>query len=121
MPALNAGQAIVCEDFNVDVRHLLERDFNIDFPISGGPGNSRDRAIKIHRTLPNDYTSVEYGILRCLALGRGVTWKLIQQSTLHQNGRTLDQLKIETEEITEKEIITQVENYYFDISECVDF
>ena len=30
-----------------------------------------------------------------------------------------DKVKIETEQTTEKEIITQTENYYFDITECL--
>ena len=28
-------------------------------------------------------------------------------------------MKIETVQITEDEVITQIENYYFDITECV--
>lgn len=105
----------------MDLRKLLKEDFGIDFPISGGTGNSRDNAIVIHRESPNDYTSVEYGILRCLGIGRGIEWKVIQQAVMHHESRTLDQLKVQTKEITEDEIITQIENYYFDISECVDF
>lgn len=105
----------------MDLRRLLQKDFGIDFPISGGSGNSRDNAICIHRQDPNDYTSVEYGILKCIGYGRRIEWKLLQQETLHYNGRTLDKLKIETQAITDDEVITQVENYYFDISECVEF
>jgi len=102
----------------MDIRQLLMADFDIDFPISGGPGNSRDNPIVIHMQVPNDYTSVEYGILRRLGMGRRITWKMIQQSIFEHNGRALDQLKIETKETTENEVITQVENYYFDITEC---
>lgn len=105
----------------MNLRKLLKDDFGIDFPISGGTGNSRDDAITIHREVPNDYTSVEYRILRCLGFGRGIEWEVIQQAVMHHKGRTLDQLKVQTKETTEDEIITQVENYYFDISECVDF
>ncbi len=102
----------------MELKQLLKDDFKIDFPISGGMGNSRDNPIIIHRQVPNDYTSVEYGILRCLGKGRGIEWKVIQQSLLSHNGRKLDQLKIETKETTENEVITQIENYYFDITEC---
>jgi len=102
----------------MDLRQLLKADFDIDFPISGGTGNSRDNPIVIHRQVPNDYTSVEYGILRCLGIGRRMEWKVIQQSIIEHNGRTLDQLKIETKETTESEVVTQIENYYFDITEC---
>lgn len=105
----------------MNLRELLLRDFNIDFPISGGTGNSRDNPIVIHRQVPNDYTSVEYGVLECLGIGRRIEWKVIQQALMDHNDRTLDQLKVETKQITETEIITQIENYYFDITECVDF
>jgi len=101
-----------------DLKLLLKADFGIDFPISGGMGNSRDNPIVIHRQVPNEYTSVEYGILRCLGIGRRLEWKVIQQSMFDHNGKTLDQLKIETKETTEDEIITQIENYYFDLTEC---
>ncbi|MFC1591343.1 hypothetical protein ACFL43_02345 [Thermodesulfobacteriota bacterium] len=106
------------DEFNLG--KLLKSDFDIDFPISGGSGNSRDNPIVIHKVEPNDYTSVEYGVLRCLGIGRGIEWNTINQSVLHEDGRTLDQIKIETKETTEKEVITKIENYYFDITECTD-
>ena len=105
----------------MDLKERLAEDFDIDFPISGGTGNSRDNAIVIHRQIPNDYTAVEYGILRCLGIGRRIEWKVIQQGVLKHIGRTLDQLKIETKETTETEVVTRIENYYFDITDCVDF
>ncbi len=103
------------------LRQLLKADFAIDFPISGGTGNSRDNLIVIHRQVLNDYISVEYGILSCLGKGREIEWKVLQQSFFDHNGRKLDQLKIETKESTDIELITQIENYYFDITECIDF
>ena len=105
----------------MDLKERLAEDFDIDFPISGGTGNSRDNAIVIHRQIPNDYTAVEYGILRCLGIGRRIEWKVIQQDVLKHIDRTLDQLKIETKETTETEVVTRIENYYFDITDCVDF
>lgn len=105
----------------INLRERLKADFGVDFPISGGLGNSRDSPIIIHKVQPNDYTSYEYGILRFLGIGRRIEWKRIQQSVINHNGRTLDQLKIETKQLTDTEVITQIENYYFDITECVDF
>jgi hypothetical protein len=103
----------------MDLRQLLRSDFGKDFPISGGFGNSKDNTIIIHRQEPNDYTSIEYSILRCLGIGRKIEWKLIKQTLLNFNGRTLDQLKIETTELADTEVISQIENYYFDITECI--
>lgn len=102
-----------------NLRVLIKNDFGIDFPISGGTGNSLNNPIIIHKVEPNDYVSVEYQILHCLGLGRRIEWKLLQQTLINQNNRKLDQLKIEVKEKTQTETITTIENYYFDITECM--
>jgi hypothetical protein len=102
-----------------NLRAMLKEDFGIDLPISGGIGNSRDGPVVIHYRVPNDYVAVEHTVLRCLGTGRRVEWKLLQQTLIEHNGRKLDQMKIETKETTDTEIITQIENYYFDVTECL--
>lgn len=37
------------------LKDLLERDFRVELPISGGFGNSNDNAIIIHEEGKNDY------------------------------------------------------------------
>lgn len=105
----------------MNLKEQLFNDFGIDLPISGGIGNSVDNTIVIHKKIPNDYTSIEYGILRCLGIGRQIEWKVLRQAVMHHEGKTIDQLKIETKKFTETQIITQIENFYFDITECVNF
>ena len=83
------------------LKAMLLRDFGRDFPISGAFGQSLDAPIIVHRQTPNDYTSVEYGVLECLGKGRRVTWKLLRQSLLTHDGRSIDQLKIETKQVEE--------------------
>ncbi len=102
----------------MNLKKILKSDFDINFPISGGAGNSKEHPIIIHKQIPNDYTSVEYGILRCIGIGRGIEWKVIQQTLLYYNDKKLDQLKIETKKTSKSDVITQIENYYFDITEC---
>ena len=97
---------------------MLLDDFGVDFPISGGTGNSRNSPIVIHHQTPNDYTAVVYGVLRHLGIGRHIEWKLLQTSLFEHNGRKLEQMKIETKWNTETEVVTQIENYYFDLTEC---
>jgi len=53
-----------------------------------------------------------------LGIGRRIEWKLIQQTLQNLDGRKIEQMKIETKQTTATEIITQIENYYFDITEC---
>ncbi|MGF7214744.1 hypothetical protein GGR92_000884 [Spirosoma lacussanchae] len=104
----------------MNLRELLIYDFGVDFPIYGGNGNSIDNPIVIERTLINDYVGTEYAILKYLGIGRGIEWKTIGQQLLGHNDKLIDKIKIETKEITPTQIITQVENYYFDISECLN-
>jgi hypothetical protein len=80
--------------------------------------NSIDNPIIIQRAEPNDYTSVEYGILKCLGVGRGIEWKFLKQELIYQDEKRFDKIKIEAKEKTDTEVITTIENYYFDITEC---
>ena len=100
------------------LKDLLEQDFGRPLPISGGDGNSIDNPIIIHKTPMNDYVGVEYYILKCLGIGRRIKLKMLGQMLLEHDGKKIDQIKIETEELTETQVITTVENYYFDITEC---
>ena len=79
----------------------------------------KEDAVILHKVVPNDYVSVEYTILKCLGIGRGIEWKLLKQTLMDCNGRSLDQMKIETKKVTETEVITGIENYYFDVTECL--
>ena len=102
----------------INLRQLLLNDFGVDLPISGGTGNSLENAIVIQRLVPNDYVATEYAILKYLGLGRGVTWKLLQQQLIEADGRVIDKMKLEVSQTTKTDIITTIENYYFDITEC---
>jgi hypothetical protein len=102
------------------LREVLLKAFSVDLPISGGNGNAIDNAIIIEPTdLLNDYTSIEYEVLRYIGMGRQVEWKLLQQSLVFYNGLTIDKLQIETRKIKDSQIITAVENHYFDITSCI--
>ena len=102
------------------LRELIKLDFDAELEISGGIGNSLENSIIIHRTSLNDYVGTEYFILKCLGAGRRVEWKIIGQELLSANEKKIDKIKIQTIETTAQEIITQIENYYFDITECLD-
>ena len=75
-------------------------------------------AIIIQKDGINDYIGTEHFILKCLGIGRQIKWKILGQELINLNNTKIDKIKIETEELTESEIITQIENYYFDITEC---
>jgi hypothetical protein len=100
------------------LKELLKKDFQVELPISGGTGNSIDNSIIIHRVGINDYTGTEHFILDCLGKGRRIKWRILGQELLFHENKKIDKIKIETQQVAGTEIITQVENYYFDITEC---
>ena len=100
------------------VRQLIKRDFCVDLPISGGTGNSVRNAVVIHYMQPNIYVSVEYAYLKYIGIGKGISWIRISQELFDLDNRTYDKLKIKTVLETDTEVITQIENFYFDITEC---
>jgi len=102
----------------MSLKNLLEKDFGVTLPISGGFGNSFDNAIIIHKDGINDYVGTEHFILKCLGKGRRIEWQILGQKLLNHNKKKIDKIKIETKQLTESELITQIENYYFDITEC---
>jgi len=106
-------------DAGPTLREMLLNDFGHDLPIAGGFGGSKDDPIVILPEAGSDYVKVEYTILQCLGVARQVEWKLVQQALSMYEGKQLDQMKIETKETTEKEIITTTTNYYFDVSACI--
>lgn len=102
----------------MNLKELIKNDFGIDLPIKGGTGNSIDNPIIIERTDFNDYISVEFDVLRYLGLIRKIEWKSTGQQLIFNNERNLDMIEIETKEITNQGTNTQIESYYFDITEC---
>lgn len=54
----------------INLKEMLLRDFDIDLPISGGTGNSKDNPIIIGLT--KNPAQVEYYVLECLGIGRNV-------------------------------------------------
>lgn len=100
------------------LKELLKLDFDVELPISGGFGNSIESPIIIHREEVNDYVGTEYFILACLGKGRKIEYKVLGQALLKHNDKKIDKIKIETKQANADEVITQTENYYFDITEC---
>lgn len=102
----------------MNIREQIRKDFGVDLPVKGGSGISIEDPLEIELTEINDYIGAEYAFLKYLGLGRGIEWRVIEQALLYHNDKKIDKIVIETKEFTEDEIITQTENYYFDITEC---
>ena len=100
------------------IRHMLLRDFGVDLPIPGGRGNSLDNPVVLEYQVPNDYVSIEHAYLKYLGLGRRIEWRVIKQELIERGERYYDKIKIETVQTDDDRIIRQIENFYFDITDC---
>ena len=54
-----------------------------------------------------------------LGRGRGIFWRTLTRALLGDKWPGIEQFKIETVELTDTEIITQTEAYYFDVSAMI--
>ena len=101
------------------MRNQIFKDLGVLLPISGGIGNSIENAIVIEKTDVPFHTAVwvSYTYLDCIFNGRNVTYERIGQALLGRNGKKIDKISCITKELTETQIITQTENYYFDITQ----
>lgn len=98
---------------------LLLRDWGTELSISGGYGRSREDPIVV-TTLDAEGTALTQRLtLRGLGRGRGIFWRTIAHALLGDQWPGIEQFKIETIELTEKQVVTQTENYYFDVSSMI--
>jgi hypothetical protein len=58
-------------------------------------------------------------VLRGLGGGRGIFWRTIAHTLLGDQWPSIQQFKIETVQLTDTQKITQIENYYFDLSAMI--
>lgn len=94
---------------------MLKRDFNFDLNIDGGFGQTRDDPVVVLDTNPTDASMTQMQVLKGLGMGRGILWRILGRNSLDVGQANIEQIEIETIELTESEIITQQESYYFDV------
>jgi len=104
----------------VNLRDMLKRDFGLELNISGGGGQSRDDPIVVLDSNRVDAAKTEMDVLRGLGIERGMLWTTLARTPVQHNGALFEQIKIGTKLVTQSVIITQRENYYFDVSMAGD-
>lgn len=98
----------------MDLRKLLKVDLGVDLPISGGTGQSREDPIVVVVSDPIDIVRTQMLLLRGLGRGRQIFWRKLQRALLGSEWPGIEQLKIETVQLTRDQQITATENYYFE-------
>lgn len=100
----------------MNLRDLLMRDFNINLNITGGFGQSVEDPIVLLDSNPFEASMTQMQTLKCLGIGRGIFWRTTEKNFIQRHYTSIEQINLETKEIKGSEIITQFENYYFDVS-----
>jgi hypothetical protein len=98
------------------LRDLMLRDWGVDLPIAGGRGQSRDDPIVITATNADVVAFTQMRLLQGIGRGRGIFWRCLSRKLVGSEFPGIEQFKIESVELTPAQKITQVANYYFDVS-----
>ncbi len=100
----------------MQLRDMLKRDFDLDLAISGGFGQSRGDPIIVLDCHGNAASQTIFNVLRGLGRGRQILWTMLADSRIDPQDKFIHQVKILTKFASKEEIITQRENYYFDLT-----
>jgi len=98
------------------LRQQLSKDFGLDLPIGSGFGSSREDPVVILASEPMAVASIEMLLLNCVGKVLGRLWRVLGRNSLDRGWRNIEQLQLETIELTSAEIITQQVNFYFDVT-----
>ena len=105
-------------DPNMSAKDFIKELFNIDMPIAGGYGENKQNAVKMLYEFPNDFINTEYLYLQCISKAMEKSYKVEGQELLHEGGYTYDKIQIETTYKKDGKTIVQLEDWYFDITDC---
>jgi hypothetical protein len=98
---------------------LLLGGLGIELPIRGGYGGSRQDPIIITAPDVDGVALARLLTLDALGRGRGIFWRTVAQTLLGDEWPGIEQFKIETVRLTETQMITRTENFYFDVSAVI--
>jgi hypothetical protein len=103
----------------IALHDLLLGGLGTELPIRGGYGCSREDAIVITKPDADGVALTRLRTMQALGKGRGVFWRTIANVLLGDQWPGIEQYKIETVRLTETQVITRTENFYFDVSEMM--
>ena len=101
------------------LKELLLKDFNIDLPISGSFGQSKDSPIVILTDNQEEASLTQYQILKCIYSVSEFTWRQTERSYIDSSAGLIEKVSSDVKYINkddESQIITEKRNFYFDLS-----
>lgn len=102
------------------LKELIEQDFGIELPISGGNGNSIGDPIVLTTKNPNVAAETKLKIINCVNISLERYWQATTTEIFKQDGRLIEKLKYIAKYIDGDNINSDTLNYYFDITEVKD-
>jgi hypothetical protein len=101
------------------LREQIKRDFGLDLPIGSGSASSRDNPLVILASDPHDVALTEMPLLRCFGDVFEKLWRVRARVAMEGRWRNVEQVKVETKQLTSTEVVTEETNYYFDVSALI--
>lgn len=102
-----------------DTRESFKEKFDVDLPVFGGIGTRQDPVVLVYEPAGAEYelVSYEHEFVRCVA--KGLDFKvlnLVSSELLTLDGRVLDRVRFEVEEVQGVEIKRLIRTWWFDVT-----
>lgn len=102
-----------------DTREKFRKQFNVDLPIYGGIGTRQDPVVLLFEPAGAEYELVSYEHEFVQCVGKGLDFKVLNwvgSDLLTLDGRVLDRVRFEIEEVQGVEIKRLIRTWWFDIT-----
>ena len=103
---------------SMTLREMLQRDFGVDLPISGGGGRRADPII-VNTSSLQEAVDVQMQVHRCIGKGRRIAWRL-EDTTVADPEQKLVRSGLETVIFLEDQVRTNGEALYFIFTALAD-
>lgn len=100
------------------IKKLISKYFNINLPIAGGVGITKDNAIIILEEAGSSYVAVAYQYIKYFTALLNREYRVKNQRLILENGRAMDEITLEMRDVDAPETGTILHTLYFDITDC---
>ena len=99
----------------MNLKQQLFKDFNIDFPISGGSGCSISDPIIIHSSNPQEVLYIEFLYISCIYKAIGQCWRNTDIIREYNADHLIDKFKLDVKFLEGESVVEEKRNIYFSV------
>jgi hypothetical protein len=103
---------------STSIHDLIQKEFDIDLPISSGTGLSVDDPIVMN--IDVDYVQNEFEALKFMGYFRSIKWKRMQQKLFNIGDRYIDCITIKVTDLMDFTSDSWTEEYFFDVTDSLE-